>query len=69
MGQEQCLSDIDGFTAAIEKLYLDRKTRRAMGAAGVEHARTFSWDRTTDVIESELNKALETPAISAAPAA
>jgi glycosyltransferase involved in cell wall biosynthesis len=44
MGQEQCLPDIDGFTAAIERLYLSRKLRRDLASAGVAHAAQFSWD-------------------------
>lgn len=60
MGQEQCLPDIDGFTRAIEKLYLDRKTRRQMGVEGVKHAAQFSWDVATDIFERTMREALET---------
>lgn len=51
MGQEQCLSDIAGFTEAIEQLYLHRKRRLELGKRGFEHSQQFTWDRTTDIIE------------------
>ncbi len=44
MGQKQALPDVDGFTEAIETLYRDRKTRRQLGKAAVEHAAKFTWD-------------------------
>jgi glycosyltransferase involved in cell wall biosynthesis len=44
MGQEQCLPDIDAYTAAIEHLYLAGGVRRKLAAAAVERASKFSWD-------------------------
>lgn len=61
MGQDQCLPDIEGFTAAIERLYLDRKTRRQLGEAGVKHAQHFSWDTAADQFDDLIRQSL-TPA-------
>ena len=44
MGQDQCLPDIAGFTAAIERLYLGRGSRRKLGAAAIEQAARFDWE-------------------------
>jgi glycosyltransferase involved in cell wall biosynthesis len=61
-GQEQLLPDIEGFTAAIERLYLDRKTRKQLGAAGVEHAARFSWDTAAEKFDALIRRAIESPA-------
>lgn len=44
MGQEQCLPDTAAFSEAIERLYTSRGRRRALGAAGAERAKRYSWD-------------------------
>ena len=67
MGQEQCLSDVPGFTAAIEDLYLHRKKRLDLGKRALAHAATFSWDQTTDIMEQLLAETIAaSPAIQTA---
>lgn len=44
MGQMQCLPNVKQFSAAIERLYLDRGRLARLGEAATAHARTFSWD-------------------------
>lgn len=58
MGQDQCLPDIEGFTAAIERLYLDRKTRRQLGEAGVAHAAQFSWDWAAEAFDGLIRQSI-----------
>ena len=48
-GQDHWLANIGAFTEAIEQMYLSRRMRREMGAAGLEHVTsTFSWDDAAD---------------------
>jgi glycosyltransferase involved in cell wall biosynthesis len=72
-GHDQMLPNVDAFTDAIEKLYLSRGARRALGEKAVAHASQFTWDeaarRMNDVIEREVARALpeqQRPAESAA---
>lgn len=58
MGQEQCLPDVAGFTAAIESLYRSRSRRKALAAAGIAHAAQFSWDSTASQMEAILQQAV-----------
>lgn len=55
MGQEQCLPDVEKFTYWIEHLYSSQKQREALGRAGAEHAKQFSWD----VAASKFNDLIE----------
>ncbi len=61
MGQEQCLPDVEKFTYWIEHLVNSPKQREALGRAGAEHAKSFSWDTAAqafnDIIEREVAKA------------
>jgi glycosyltransferase involved in cell wall biosynthesis len=59
MGQDQCLPDIPAFTAAIERLYLGRGSRRKMGEAGVKHAQQFTWDAAADIVDTQIRLSLE----------
>ena len=44
-GEDVWLADVDGFTAALERLYQSAGLRRDLGAAGRRHAvESFSWD-------------------------
>lgn len=44
-GKDQWLADIDGFTAALERLYQSSGARRDLGHKAREHViKTFSWD-------------------------
>jgi len=61
MGQEQWLPDIDAFTAAIERLYLAGGVRRKLGAAGVKHAATMTWDIAASRINDIINGAVSPP--------
>lgn len=58
MGQEQCLPDVAGFTAAIEHLYRSRSRRKALAAAGIEHSMKFSWDNAAAQMEAILQQAV-----------
>lgn len=58
MGQDQCLPDIPAFTAAIERLYQGRGSRRKLGEAGVLHAQQFSWDYAGDAFDELIDKGL-----------
>ena len=64
-GQEKCLPDIPAFSAAIERLYQDRKTRKQLGEAGVEHVKQFDWDVAAEQMAAQIELALRT---NAAPA-
>lgn len=61
MGQEQCLPDVEKFSYWIEHLVNSPRQREALGRAGAEHAKQFSWDvaaaKFKDVIEREVAKA------------
>ena len=50
-GQDMFAADVPAFSAAIERLYNSRGERRSIGAAGVKHAKTFSWDAAADGFE------------------
>lgn len=56
-GQDLSLPDVDGFTEAIEKLYMSSGHRRSLGEAGRAHVlQNFSWDeaaRRFDVLITE----------------
>lgn len=55
-GQEQCLPDVERFTAAIEHLYMAGGVRRKLGRAGVAHAQQFSWDIAAANMEAILRE-------------
>lgn len=59
MGQDQCLPDIDGFTAAIERLYLSRGLRRKIAEAGIEHIKKANWDAAADQMDDILRAAVQ----------
>ncbi len=59
MGQDQCLPDVDGFTAAIERLYLGAGSRRKIAERGIRQASEFSWDVAADKMYSIITKAIE----------
>jgi glycosyltransferase involved in cell wall biosynthesis len=47
-GSDLWMADIDGFTDAIEKLYLSKGLRRDLGEAGRKHVvESFNWDTAT----------------------
>lgn len=58
MGQDQMLPDVDGFSEAIERIYLSKGLRRDLSAKAVEQASKMSWDIAADrmmsVIEDEV---------------
>ncbi|HEY6013543.1 MAG TPA: glycosyltransferase family 4 protein, partial [Candidatus Limnocylindrales bacterium] len=60
MGQEQCLPDVEKFTYWIEHLVNSPKQREALGRAGAEHAKAFSWDTAAEkfntILEREIAK-------------
>ena len=59
-GQDQWLPDIPAFTDAIEKLYLDRQKREALGKAGRAHVEsTFSWDTAAEQFDVLIRKLIE----------
>lgn len=60
MGQDQCLPDIPAFTAAIERLYLGRGSRRKLGEAAIKQAGRFSWDVAAARMASAIEKSLTT---------
>lgn len=63
MGQDQMLPDIEGFTEAIERLYLSRGERRRLGEAGREHVeRSFSWDEAARGFDQLITE-LATPSV------
>lgn len=61
MGQDQCLPDIPAFTAAIERLYLGRGSRRKLAEAGIKHAAQFSWDHAAKAFNDLLIQSIEQP--------
>ena len=63
MGQDQCLPDIPAFTAAIERLYLGRGSRRKLGEAAIEQASKFSWDYTASKTNALLEREVAANAI------
>lgn len=43
-GEDVWLSDVDAFSAAIERAYLSKGLRRDLGEAGRKHVTQFTWD-------------------------
>jgi glycosyltransferase involved in cell wall biosynthesis len=58
-GQDQCLPDIEAFTAEIEHLYEAGGVRRKFGKEAVDHARTFSWDYAASAMDGLIRGAVE----------
>lgn len=69
MGQDQRLPNIPAFTAAIERLYQARGSRRKMGAAGVKHAAQFTWDSPAESFDALIERELMRQAVTEAAAA
>lgn len=61
MGQDQCLPDIEAFTAAIDGLYHGRTWRRDLAKAGLAHAANFSWDTAARRFDTIIRAAVEQP--------
>jgi glycosyltransferase involved in cell wall biosynthesis len=56
-GQDVWLPDVDGFTEAIEHLYLSGGVRRKLGQAGRKHVASFSWDDAADDFDHYITEA------------
>lgn len=55
-GQDLWLANIEAFTEAIEKLYLNETWRKELGRLGYEHVtNTFSWDVAADRFDVYIN--------------
>jgi len=69
MGQDQMLPDVEGFTTAIEKLYMSRGLRRSLGEAGREHVvANFNWDRAAEQFSGLINELAAQTSASGEPA-
>lgn len=68
-GQDLWLADIEAFTEAIEKLYLNETWRHELGRLGYEHVTSsFSWDVAADKFNTYINAlaaGVETPVLAA----
>jgi D-inositol-3-phosphate glycosyltransferase len=63
MGQDQCLPDVDAFSAAIERLYLGRGSRRKLGEAAIIQASKFNWDYAASQFNTLLEQEVAASAI------
>lgn len=58
-GQDLSLPNIEGFTEAIEQLYMSSGRRRALGEAGREHViKNFSWDEAAKQFDGLISSTL-----------
>ena len=48
------VKDLDGMTAAVDRLLTDTAARESLGLAAVDHSQHFTWSRTVDAWESLL---------------
>jgi len=56
-GKDNWLADIDGITAALQRLYQSKGLRRDLGQQGREHVeKSFSWDATTQLFNGYISE-------------
>lgn len=58
MGQDQCLPYIEGFTAAIDKLYRRPALRAQLAVAALAQAQTLSWDIAASLMNKHITAAI-----------
>lgn len=51
----------EDWRAAMTEMLEDEEARARFAAAGLERARSFTWDRSADILEASYQRALETP--------
>jgi glycosyltransferase involved in cell wall biosynthesis len=67
MGQEQCLPDIERYSAEIEHLYKSGGVRRKLAQAGVAHAKQFTWDEAARRLDARLRQEVAKGVLHAVP--